>query len=299
MRTKTPEWKLKLVDKLAEQLKKHKVIGVIDLSGLPASKLQRIRGKLEGKVNIRMTKKSIVKKALEKTGNKELADQASGMAGLLMTNMDPFKLSKLLDKTKTQAPAKPGQTAPQDIEVKEGITAFMPGPIMTELQEVGIKTKVQQGKIAIAQDATLARKGEEISKELANVLLQLGIEPMRVGITILSVSSEGKVYKAQDIEVDEEKYINNIITAYNNAKNLAFNASIMIKEIIDLLLSKAGDQAKNLAYNARIITKENIDVILSLANSQMMELAEKAHSKDPKALSESLAELIVKKAFGG
>jgi large subunit ribosomal protein L10 len=42
-------------------------------------------------------------------------------------------LYKILQKSKSSAPAKAGQTAPNDIYVKAGKTSFAPGPIIGEL----------------------------------------------------------------------------------------------------------------------------------------------------------------------
>ncbi|MBI2112759.1 50S ribosomal protein L10, partial [Candidatus Woesearchaeota archaeon] len=36
----------------------------------------------------------------------------------------------MLEKNKSNAPAKPGQVAPKDITVKAGATSFAPGPII-------------------------------------------------------------------------------------------------------------------------------------------------------------------------
>ncbi|MFX0029808.1 MAG: 50S ribosomal protein L10, partial [Candidatus Hermodarchaeota archaeon] len=67
----------------------------------------------------------------------------SGNLAFLFTNMDPFKLGLFLSKNKSNAPARVGQITPKDIVVPAGNTGFQPGPVITQLQNVGIKTRIQ------------------------------------------------------------------------------------------------------------------------------------------------------------
>ena len=46
-----------------------------------------------------------------------------------------------LEKSKSNAPAKPGQTAPSDLVLPAGETPFTPGPMIGELGQLGIKTE--------------------------------------------------------------------------------------------------------------------------------------------------------------
>ena len=49
----------------------------------------------------------------------------------------------------TPAPAKEGQLAPFDIVVPKGPTPFGPGPIIGELQKIGLPAAIEAGKIGI------------------------------------------------------------------------------------------------------------------------------------------------------
>ena len=64
-----------------------------------------------------------------------------------------------MEATKSTAPAKPGDIAPEDIIVKEGETPFKPGPIVGELQKAGIPAAIEGGKIVIRKDKVLVEKG--------------------------------------------------------------------------------------------------------------------------------------------
>ena len=76
------------------------------------------------------------------------------------SDTDAFEISGILADEKSPAKAKPGQESPEDIEIKAGPTELLPGPDISALSAVGLQPKVEEGKIAIAVDATLLKKGE-------------------------------------------------------------------------------------------------------------------------------------------
>lgn len=51
----------------------------------------------------------------------------------------------------------------------------MAGPVISEFAKVGLIAGVEEGKVAIKKDKVVAKKGDEISKELAGVLRKLKI----------------------------------------------------------------------------------------------------------------------------
>jgi len=181
------EYKKKIVQNIVKCVKEYPIIGVANMENLPAPQLQAMRAKLRGKVYLIMTKKRLMKIALEQVKNdkkdiENLEKYFEGMAALLFTKDSPFKLSKTLQESKSPAPAKAGQTAPKDLIIPKGPTGFAPGPIISELSSVGIKTGVEQGKVAVKEDSLVAKKGEKIEPKVAEVLTRMGIEPMEVGL---------------------------------------------------------------------------------------------------------------------
>src|SRR3989338_2862633 len=146
-----------------------------------------MRAELRGKVSIFMTKKTLMKIALgniknDKKGIEVLEDYFIGMPALIFTKESPFRLARILRKSKTPAPAKAGQIAPADIIVPKGPTPFPPGPVISEFSSAGLKVGVEGGKVAVKEDAVVARKGEKITGKVAEVLARLGIKPMEVGL---------------------------------------------------------------------------------------------------------------------
>jgi large subunit ribosomal protein L10 len=192
---------------------------------------------------------------------------------MVFTEMNPFKLFKILEDSKTEAPAKAGAIAPADIVVPAGDTSFPPGPILGELQQAGIPAKIDKGSIVVQEDAVVVEEGEPVPKNVADVLTKLEIYPMEVGIDLLAVYEDNTIYTADVLKIDEEETKANIASAYQSAINLSVFAGIINSESAPLLIQKAARDAMNLAVNANILTSETTDKILSKAYAQMLAIA--------------------------
>jgi len=261
--------KIQEVDKLTEMIKKYPVIGILDMRKVPANALQKIRYELKGKADMRFSKKSLMRFALEKVEDKKaLLEKLEGQPALIFTEMNPFKLYKFLEKNKSDAPAKPGDIAPQDIEVKAGPTDLMPGPAISALSGVGIPAKVQEGKIAVLKDKVVCEEGKEISADLASVLQMLKVKPMKVGLDLRCVFEEGIVYGKDVLAVDEQEVLNNMISGYHNAFNLAFNSGFPTAATTELMITNAFRDAKALALEINFVSKDTIEEILAKAKRQ-------------------------------
>ena len=145
------EYKKGELTRVKALIQKYKVVAVADMTNMPSVQLQKLRSNIKESVLITMSKGRIIKIAFEElkdkiNGLEELEKHVKGMPALLLTNDSPFKLAKVLRKSKSSAPAKGGQVAPNDIMVPAGPTSFPPGPIMGELGQIGVKAGVVDGK---------------------------------------------------------------------------------------------------------------------------------------------------------
>ena len=276
------EKKKQVVKKIKDLAKQYPIVGVVDMENLPARQLQRMRSSLKGKVVVFMTKGRLMKTAFnamqqEVPGSDDLASKIRGMPALIFTNENPFKLYKMLQKSKSPAPAKAGQTAPKDIIVPAGKTPFAPGPVIGELGQMGIKTAIEDGKIAIKEDKLLIKEGEVIKDKQAEILTRLGIEPMEVGLNIISVLESGTLFDRKTLDIDEEAYINNLKALHAEAFNLAIKIGYASKDTIKTLLSKAYRDASAIADSQDIITDENIKKLVAKANNQATSLKNKTN----------------------
>ena len=203
----------------------------------------------------------------------KLKDYIYDQTAIVATNMNPFKLYKMLEETKVPSPLKPGQVSPVDVVVEKGPTPFPPGPIIGELQAAGLPAAIEKGKVVIKETVTVVRAGEVVKPELARVLEKLDIKPIKIGLDVRAIYDNGIILTPDVLAIDTEKVIEDISKAYQNAINLALNIAYVTKETAELLIMKAVMEAKNLAINACIIEKDVIPDLLAKAYSQMLALA--------------------------
>ena len=270
------EQKKQLVQQLVHDIEHYPIVGVVNLEHLPAPQLQKMRSMLKSKgVKLSMARKNLLYLALSQSKKKDL-DQLTakikGMPALLFTTENPFALNSLIMKNKSEAPAKAGQTAPRDIIVKAGQTSFAPGPIISELAAVGIKTKVTAGKLEIIQDVTVAKEGDAISAKLAETLKRLDIKPMEVGLNLVAVWEDGLVFDSKQLHIDEKEYAQNLTQAATWAMNLAIEAAYPTSETTEMLLQKAFREAKVVGVEYAIVNKDTCDEIIARSERQALSL---------------------------
>ena len=266
------ENKKKLVQSLVNDIKSYSIVGVVNMESLPAQQLQNMRAMLKNNdVKIIMARKKLLKLALINSGKEniaQLSEKVRGMPALLFTNENPFSLYATIQKNKSDAPAKAGQILSKDVLVKAGPTTFVPGPIISELASVGIKTKVDNGKLTIVSDVTVAKEGDVVSAKLAENLKRLDIKPMEIGLNLVSVWEDGLVFDAKQLYIDEVEYTNNFTQAAQWAMNLAIESAYPTTETSELLIQKAFREAKAVGIEQNIVCDETKDEILAKAESQ-------------------------------
>ncbi len=288
--TEISAWKKEEVEKLKNLLETSPVLGIVDIEGIPAFQMQQMRAKLRGTANLVVSRNTLINKAInqsDREGIEELEEYISGQTALVSTDLNPFKLFNRMEKTKTKAPASGGETAPEDITVEEGDTPFKPGPIVGDLQKVGIPASIQGGKVVINQDKVVAEEGEIISKDLATMLGRLNIHPITVGLDLKIVFEDGTTFDRDTLDVDPQDFIDDITTGASSAYSLSVNIGYPTEENIRQIISKVHNDALSLAVNTNIITDETVKIKLSEAQKSMLSLAAKL---DPSSLDDDLLE---------
>jgi large subunit ribosomal protein L10 len=293
------EWKKDEVASLKKLIESHEVVGMANLSDIPAPQLQKMRRTLKDSATLKMSRKTLMSLALndcDKENITALEEHMDGQPALIFTNMNPFKLYKILEGSKTAAPAKAGSIAPGDIVVPKGDTAFKPGPVLGELQKIGIPAKIEKGKIVITSDKTIVEAGEAIPRDVASILTRLEIFPLEVGIDLRAAYEDQTVYTSDILTIDEEETLADIQKAFTRALNLSVNAVIFTKEAVPVLLQKAATQSLNLALNAEILTSKTRDILLAKAYAQMLSVASEVSAKDENAVDDEIRDKLSSKA---
>jgi len=268
--THLPQWKKDEITEIRHLISTYKLVGLVDMYGIPAKQVQDIRRNLRGKAELKMTRNTLIEHTLDEEcgGVKDLSGHLSGHSALIFTNENPFKLFSVLEKTKTKMAARPGERAPEDITVQKGPTSFRPGPIVGELQQAGIPAAIEAGKVTIRETKTIVKAGEEISKKLADALVKLDIKPMDVGLILQAAFYDGTIYESDVLAIDETSFYNSIISAVTHAFNLSVNAAYPTRDTAGMLISKAVREARGVAVEAAVVSPDVIEAVLGRAYAE-------------------------------
>ncbi|MGM0604925.1 MAG: 50S ribosomal protein L10 [Halobacteriota archaeon] len=283
-----PQWKQDEVDELVEFIEGYSSVGIVGVTGIPSRQLQLMRRDLHGSAEIRMSRNTLVTRALEAVdeGFEQLTEHIAGQIALVGTNDNPFGLYKQLEASKTPAPINAGEVAPNDIVIPEGDTGVDPGPFVGELQQVGADARIQDGSIQVMSDSHVLDEGEVVSEDLASVLSELDIEPKEVGLDLKSVFSEGVLFDPEELAIDVDEYRADVQSAAAAARNLSVNAVYPTTRTAGDIVAKASTEAKAVALFASIESPDVVGDLIGKADAQLRALA--AQIDDEEALPEEL-----------
>jgi large subunit ribosomal protein L10 len=279
------EEKVGEVEEIKELLEGYKSIGVASLQKVRAAQLQELKKNLADKVYMRVLKNTLTKIAIENMGKKELKKLEQHLGGsniFLFTNLNPFKLALLLERGKVKTTAKSGDTAAFDVVIPAGNTGQPPGPIISQLNAVGLPTRIESGSVWVSKDTLVVRKGEAINERLAAVLSKLGIKAVEAGLSMKAVLDEGLIISGDQLKLDVEGTRKSLEQSRGEAFALSLSIAYPTSENIVMLLQTAQQKALALSLNAAVPTKETMADLLRKAHVEMLSLnnaVEKATSK--------------------
>lgn len=277
-----PKYKLDTVKELAELVKTKKTILVASIKNIPASQFQEIGKKLRSKAIVKVPKKSLIFRALDSSADEEikkLREKIDDSFAILFSDLDSFELASELEESKSPAKAKPGQEAPEDIEIPEGPTDLIPGPAISELGALGIQIKIEKGKIHIKEAKVIAKKGAKISQGAADLMSKLDIKPFSVGFIPLCAfdTKEGKLYL--NIKIDKEATVEKLKTSFGKVLGFAVGIGYTSEDTIKLLIGKANAHSNKIN---RIVTGEPEPIVEIIEETPTEEIQEKK-KEEPKA----------------
>jgi large subunit ribosomal protein L10 len=248
------EEKLKQVEELRKKIEQTPVIGILDVHKMPSKQFQEIYKNIRNEIEIVMTKKSVFLHAIEginKPNIKEFEKLIPKQPALMFTKLPPFKFYMAATKLKSPTYAKEGDVAEDEILVSAGPTGLMPGPVISEFSKVGIPAGVEEGKISVKKDKVVAKAGDKISKDLANILRKLKIQPIRLGLNIVVVYDNGTIYLKDVLSLAGQGYISQLVQAHQYAMNLSVAAGYPTKDNIKLLIAKAHRESQAMASKVK------------------------------------------------
>ncbi len=280
VRTKPyPPKKVKIVEEACELLKRYRYVFVIDLHELLNRVLQeyRLRVRRRGSV-IKVIKNTLLKLAISKvygSVSEEVGKILTGENGFLFTNENPFELIVWIERNAVMREARPGDVAQTEILIPAGGTDIGPGPVMSKFSKLKIPIRVKDGKIWIVKECVVAKPGDKISPDLADILRLLKMKPIFESLRIKGVIVGGtRVLSTEELRIDVNRYRDDLRRAVEYARNLMFNIAYPVPEVIAPLLARAARDAIGLALRLNVVTAETLPYMICRAVAEAARLAQ-------------------------
>ena len=270
------EEKLGIVDDTVKLLDDYKLIGAADLTKVGSGMLQDMRKQLRDRVTIRGIKNSLMRIAMEKAGLEGTDDflgEIKGQNIYIFSNGNPFELAMTLHRNKVRVYAKGGDVALEELVIPSGNTGLSPGPIISKFGGLGIRTRIEAGNIWVVQDTEVAKAGDQISADLADLLTRLGIRASEMGLEIKAVYEAGMVIPREDLILDIDIYAERLARAHSDAYQVALKAAYVTSVTIVPLLSLAAQNVWKVALEAAYMTPETAPELIARANAHAVNLA--------------------------
>ena len=266
----TREEKEAKVEEFEDKIEDYPVIGILDMHNLPAKQLQQIKKDMKAFADVKMSRKTLMEISIdgaEKQDIEQLEETEATQPAFIFSEKDPFQLYQLIKENKTSAAAQGGEEAPNDIEVPDGDTGIGPGPMLGKLQQRGLQVQVQDGSIHVQEPGVIIEKGDTITRDDAEILSQLGIEPLEIGLDLDIAYNEGELFTAEELDIDVDEYRSDVEAASSAAFNLAVNAGIINETTAETIVQEAVRKAKSLAISEGLPFEETIEEALAYAAS--------------------------------
>ena len=284
-----PRAKLDEVAHLASLLEKYDYISLLRTEQIGSKQFQAIKKVLRETAKIHMSRNTLMIRAIQQASAKKknldkLIPFIEGSSAFAFTDISPFELSDLLQQNKAKAPAKAGTVASEDIIIEAGNTGFPPGPLISELGQVGLKTRIQGGSIWITQDHVIVHAGDTVTRDQALVMSRLGMEPYEIFLKLTVAYDNGIILSADVFDISRSDIVNQLTSAAQEGFALALTMNYISAETVPFLLQQAVQESRSLSLFAAIPTDETTNQILAQAEQSATALAQAVRTKNPDAL---------------
>lgn len=273
-------WKLEEVKKLKELIHSHPVVGIVGIGRIPASQMHEMRKMLRDVANLRVSKNTLIEHALkEGNGFSKLVEYVESESAIITTEINPFKLFSKLEKMKMNIPAKGGEITPNDIIIEKGDTPFKPGPIVGDLQKVGIPAAIREGKVLIEKTVTLIKKGEVIRPDVAQMLSRLEIYPLQIGLNVRALFEKEFIFTPDVLSINTEKVLSDFYSASYHAFLFALEIDYPTKETTEYNIQQAYRNSIAIAIECTVYAPETIKEIIKNAHLKTEVIAKELKTK--------------------
>ena len=294
MEAKVAPWKNKIVADTADLLKIPGTIAIIDTAGVPADLFLSMRAKLRGEMTLRIMKKTLMRLAWKEAGFdysliEDALDASIQPAIVHSTTLSAFTLYSALDETRDGRAAKPGDVAQEDIIIDTHDTGMPPGPIVGELNSIGIPARIMKGSVHISKKVTAIEAGQIFEGDLGMMLDKLGVRPIEIGLILRGALDDGVWFLPSTLDIDYDLVRRDLTGAIAAAFNLACNASWTTPQTTPTLVNLAAQRALTLSIKTGWVSATSAPHLLAQAQARMLALAT---TLDSSALDDELGSLL-------
>jgi large subunit ribosomal protein L10 len=262
-----PSWKLELAREIAELSEKHRVILVVDLTGVPAKHVQMVRKKLSNVAVMKVVKPKIALKVLAERGKplESHKQYLTGQVMLIYSNKNPFELASTVENLVTRDYYSPGEVAETDIVIPEGNTGIPAGPVLSTFSRLKIPTKVEGNVIHVAKDTVVAKRGDVISPDLASLLQKLGLALKEIRLKIKCAVDGDLVIPGDKLKLNIAEYEEDFKRACVDAFKLAVELVIPEPPVLNYVIQRAHREAVHLAISSGYIAPDTVEHLIRKA----------------------------------
>ena len=265
--------KIEYVNKLKEELKKHKTVGIMSLDSVPDALVQRVRNKMKPGVKFLVMRRSLALKALESDPRlAKLSEYTDRNFAILLSDKDPSELNEIISSNKMKLIAKPNQISPEDISIESGDTSIAPGQAVTDLKAAGIDVAIQKGKVVISKSKVLVKKGEKISTAVSKALKMMDVMPFEAGTRLKAVVYENLLFDEKALGVDVAFVTKELASNFLQANSLATEIGLVTKYNAGAFIRKAYLSAMGLGLEAEIYEPGITDMLIAKAVREALSL---------------------------
>ena len=265
--------KIEYVNKLKEELKKHKTVGIMSLDSVPDALVQRVRNKMKPGVKFLVMRRSLALKALESDPRlAKLSEYTDRNFAILLSDKDPSELNEIISSNKMKLIAKPNQISPEDISIESGDTSIAPGQAVTDLKAAGIDVAIQKGKVVISKSKVLVKKGEKISTAVSKALKMMDVMPFEAGTRLKAVVYENLLFDEKALGVDVAFVTKELASNFLQANLLATEIGLVTKYNAGAFIRKAYLSAMGLGLEAEIYEPGITDMLIAKAVREALSL---------------------------
>ena len=291
---KVVSWKKDTVKDLVSLLNSGDTIAVIDIHGVPAGAMLGMRAQLRTDMSIQVAKKRLMRLAWEQVGYdaeniESLFEGAVQPALVSSSSLNSFELFTELKKTEAGRAAKEGDIAPHQIVVEKMDTGMPPGPIVGDLNSVGIPAKIMGGSVQIQKRTVVLEEGDVFEGEMGMMLSKIGINPIVTGLRLCGTLEDGTLFEPSTLDIDYEQFETDLVSYAAGAFNLACNITWFTSQTMPTILAKASREAMAVALEAAIATADTMPHLVGRAHNGAMAVAGQL---DSDALDEELANML-------